>query len=139
MKHWFVIFFLFFAVSCVAENSVGEQNTIAVFVTVEADIATETPIACSPTSDIDVMITTQGQLLNFELAGLMPSQTLTFVLSAREANQAVTIESNPIQPVTADGTFTYTETLGRYTNDYKQWQVQIIHSQGVICTDITFP
>lgn len=89
-----------------------------------------TPVSSSP-----------APMVQIEVTGLQPGEQLNLVFYTDVAGQNSTrIEEFPAQPAGPDGHFVMRDQLapppGSATT---HWQIQIVHSRGVACTEITLP
>jgi hypothetical protein len=76
-----------------------------------------------------------------EIKGLEPGEKLIFIAHAETSRYRSRIEGLPVAGADADGHFvTQIAGLGPLPGSTRnQWQIQVIHSRGVACTDVTLP
>jgi hypothetical protein len=79
--------------------------------------------------------------VQIEIKGLEPGEKLIFIAHAESSGHRTRIEGLPVAGADSDGHFVYQigglRLLPGSTRN--QWQMQIIHSRGVACTDVILP
>lgn len=77
-----------------------------------------------------------------EMQGLGPGETLTLLFNSMVPGSHFSqTEEHPLQPVDANGSFSY-EVLGLRPlpgSTVNEWHVQVVHSGGVACTRVILP
>ncbi len=76
-----------------------------------------------------------------EIKGLEPGEKLIFIAHAETSGYRTRIEGLPVAGAEANGHFVYQiPGLGPLPGSTRnQWQIQVIHSRGVACVDVTLP
>ncbi len=127
-----------------AQPSAVPMPTVAVTKqTVTAPEPTPTPATCTPlpagmTMSVKPVSATSVQV---EIKGLQPGETLIFIANAETSGYRNRNEDRPVAGADLNGRFVYEirglrPLPGSTTN---QWQIQVIHSRGVACADVTLP
>jgi hypothetical protein len=138
--------------SCRPGESVNEQidltpspQVVAVTAVTEVNLATPTPTPeCTPlpegmTLSVIPMSSTTAQL---NLSGLQPGETLAFVFYTEIDGNSSRIEIPSLPtPVNEKGQLEFLADglhplAGATTN---HWNIQVVHSRGVACAEVTLP
>lgn len=129
-----------------ADLDEAERVEVEVTREVLADIPSSTDAACSliPSNVILNVEPTSESEATMTLTGLQPGERLVFVFSAEIPGvRQSEIESHPVEEVGVDGYYEFVQT-GLYTLDPSNsspniWDIKVIHSTGVLCTEVTLP
>lgn len=86
---------------------------------------------------LDVQTSARGEA-RLTVSGLNPAEKATIVFYAETGGHTFKIESGLV--ASAAGNIEYTKNLGGVDNGFfKQWQIQVIHAQGVACATASLP
>ncbi len=114
--------------------------TVQVLRTVEPS---PTPAPCTPlpagmSLSVKPLSPTYVQV---EIKGLEPGEKLIFIAHAETSGHRTRSEGLPVAGADSDGHFVYQiGGLGPLPGSTRnQWQIQVIHSRGVACADVTLP
>lgn len=78
--------------------------------------------------------------IRLDLAGFTPGETVWFRFQLSHATGGRTYEFYPIATVGEDGRFSSTESFEDIIpNRPDPWDVRVVHSRGVACTQATMP
>ncbi len=126
------------------ETKGTEEPTLASQVTVATSLRpTPTLAICTslPTGMTLLAKPVSTDTVTLEITGLKPGENLVLVFHAENAEYSHRIEERPVQPVGPDGSFAYT-TQGLQPlrgSTVNHWEIQVVHSRGVACADVTLP
>ena len=126
------------------ETQGAGEPTVAAQVTVVTGLRpTPTLVICTslPTDMTLVAKPVSTNTVTLEIIGLNPGENLILVFHAESAEYSRRIEERPVQSVGPDGSFVYTtdgfRPLRGSTRNH--WEIQVVHSRGVACADVTLP
>lgn len=104
---------------------------------------TATPVCTSLPSDMTLSVTpTSPTSAQIEMTGLSPGEGIILIYYAEIPGQSSNrIEDMPVQTADTNGHFVYTaQGLSPLSGSTKnRWEIQIIHSRGATCTEVTLP
>lgn len=152
MKSWFICnlvcgWLMLIIAGCQAvptERALPPTDIPPNVVEATAFLPTATPVLCTPSPaglTLKVTPTTPTSVL-VEMQGLGPGETLTLLFNSMVPGSHFSqTEEHPLQPVDANGSFSY-EVLGLRPlpgSTVNEWHVQVVHSGGVACTRVILP
>jgi hypothetical protein len=122
-------------------QSIASVPTPAITVVTALPPASPTPLVCSENPAGLTLDVQTGGFYRVRVIGrgFKPGERLLLVFTAKTATHSTKIEARPVQGVNADGTFSWDETLTPPTGaegSAVTWNVAIVHSRGVACTQV---
>lgn len=102
---------------------------------------TETPVPpCVMLSDVELSVELLSEdSVHIRITGLLPNETVHAIFSSKTKDRAVeTVVSGPADE---KGVFEYSENLrGHETlQQFRDWQIRVVHSRGSTCAEVSFP
>jgi len=97
---------------------------------------------CMPVPGVNLdVVPLSSSSIRVKVTGLKPGEHVTFVFYSEAAGQTFKIESNPLEDADDNGSIEYIEGgLDRISGgQFKEWQVQVIHSSGIACATLGLP
>lgn len=93
-----------------------------------------------PSIDIDVVLLSSNSI-HVKVTGLKPGENVKFVFYSEVTGQTFKIESSPLEGADNNGSIEFVEDgLDQISGGkFKEWQLQVIHSNGVACADFDLP
>ena len=98
-----------------------------------------TPAICTPLPDgMDFTATLRSDTaVTIEITGLQPNEEIKVIYYLAGINEYHRVEGDAVAD--ANGRYTETETLRLSAKEPNTYQIQVIHSRGVACTEIALP
>lgn len=119
-----------------ATSTVEVQFSTALYVT-------ETPVpACVSLPDVELYIEILSEnSVRLKITGLMPNEPVYTIFSSEIQNRKKSIGCCLEEFADENGAYEYAVGLRSQTIDYefKEWQVQVVHSRGSTCTEFVLP
>ncbi len=119
-------------------TAVPPNQTTVEAVAVSPD-PSSTPAICTPLPDgMDFTTTLSSDTaVTIEITGLQPNEEIKVIYYLTGINEYHRVEGDAVADV--DGRYTETENLRLSDKEPNTYQIQIIHSRGVACTEIALP
>jgi len=116
--------------------------------TIEIQVSTELPMTptatpvCMAVSGVEIKATlTTANSVTVTVTGLMPDEPVSIVLYSEFQGATRSMGAYASEKADESGHYEFTTGL-RSSNsdtDFKDWRVQVVHSQGVACTSFSLP
>jgi hypothetical protein len=104
---------------------------------------TETPVpACVSIPDVKLNVQIlSDNAVQIEIAGLQPNEPVYTIFSSESQGKVRRIECCEKETANGNGNYQYTQVLRGENIDveFKDWQVQVIHSGSAACTNFKLP
>jgi hypothetical protein len=102
---------------------------------------TETPVPpCVVLSDVELTVEILSEnSVRIRITGLVPNETVHAIFSSKIKGQER--EATASGPADEKGVFEYSVGLRgpNLDTEFKEWQVQVVHSRGSTCTEFVLP
>ena len=116
--------------------------------TVEVQISTALPLnqtpvpACVTLPEVELHIDILSEnSVHLRITGLMPNEPVFTIFSSKFEEEEKSISCCPGEFADENGVYEYEVGLRSQTFDaeFKEWQVQVVHSRGSLCTEFVLP
>lgn len=100
-----------------------------------------TPAVCTPLPESMTLAVTPltDTEISVALSGLQPGESLHIIYRREGIDDGTQIEDYDLPPVGENGRYNQTQNLRPSEAGPDTWQIKVIHSRGVACTEITLP
>lgn len=136
---WSLLYLMFSLAACASTYGTGVQAPV----TPEFPKPNATPIICTPAPEgMSLRATLQPpRNVLIEGEGFEPGEYLGFVISTETSDgDSLKQEGTQPQPIGSDGRNRYKASMPLSEGEtLRNGQVQVIHSRGVVCVEITIP